>query len=147
MNELRVIRRIRFCAGHRLLGHEGKCASLHGHNYIVDFEVIGRHTDAVGRVVDFADLKRVFKGWIDAHWDHGFILFDGDHTAIDAIRRVTPHRLYLLPDNPTAENMARHLLHVIAPQLLAGLSASGVCVSRVAVWETDDACAEARAGE
>lgn len=28
----RVIREFRFCYGHRLMGHAGKCRHLHGHN-------------------------------------------------------------------------------------------------------------------
>ena len=57
-----VMRRIRFCAGHRLLGHEGKCANFHGHSYSVDFYVspLGEDSsrvDDVGRVIDFAELK------------------------------------------------------------------------------------------
>ena len=67
-----IMRRIRFCAGHRLSGHEGKCAYFHGHNYLAEFHVVGSQPDAVGRVIDFAQLKEVLKGWIDQHWDHGF---------------------------------------------------------------------------
>lgn len=142
MNSLQVLRRIRFCAGHRLVGHGGKCENLHGHNYVVDICVAGNGVDSVGRVVDFADLKRLFKGWVDEHWDHGCIVFDQDRETIDAIRSVTPHKIYLLPYNPTAENIARHVLEEIGPKLLAGLSGYDLQVTRVAVWETDDACAE-----
>ncbi len=142
MKNLQVLRRIRFCAGHRLVGHGGKCENLHGHNYVADICVVGRGVDSVGRVVDFADLKRVFKGWVDEHWDHGIILYDQDCETIRAVRSVMPHKIYLLPDNPTAENIARHLLTEIGPKLLAGLSGYDLHVSRVAVWETEDACAE-----
>lgn len=147
MNSLRVLRRIRFCAGHRLLGHGGKCENLHGHNYIADIFVSGRDVDSIGRVVDFAELKKLFKGWIDEHWDHGFIVFDKDEQAIAAVKSVEPHKIYLLPDNPTAENIARHLLEVVGPKLLARASGNGLEVSRVAVWETDDTCAEVWIGE
>ena len=63
-----VMRKVQFCAGHRLLGHEGKCANLHGHNYLVEFHVTGKEVDELGRVVDFAVINRLFKGWIDDHW-------------------------------------------------------------------------------
>jgi 6-pyruvoyltetrahydropterin/6-carboxytetrahydropterin synthase len=46
----------------------------------------------------------------------------------------------VLPWNPTAENMARYLLEVVAPNVLGDL---GVVARRVAVWETDEACAVA----
>jgi len=48
----------------------------------------------------------------------------------------------VLPWNPTAENMARYLLEVVAPHVLAGL---GVVARRVSVWETEEACAVATA--
>ncbi len=142
MTSLQVLRRIRFCAGHRLLGHGGKCENLHGHNYVADIYVSGRGVDPIGRIVDFAELKRLFKGWIDEHWDHGFIVFEKDRETIRAVTSVTPHKIYLLADNPTAENIARHLLEVVAPKLLAGMPGYDLQVKRVAVWETDDSCAE-----
>lgn len=135
-----LMKRIRFCAGHRLLKHEGKCANLHGHNYVAEFFVTGDAVDDVGRVIDFSDLKRRLKGWIDEHWDHAFILFDVDEQAVRAIRSVEPHRLYLLPVNPTAENMARYLLEEVCPGLLDGTGARAV---KVVLWESEDSYAEA----
>jgi 6-pyruvoyltetrahydropterin/6-carboxytetrahydropterin synthase len=139
---LSLVRSLRFCAGHRLLGHEGRCAFLHGHNYRVEVEVEavggGVEVDAVGRVVDFSLIKRRLLGWLDEHWDHTFILWEEDKTALAAVRQAEPTKYFLLPWNPTAENMARYLLEVVAPHVLADL---GVVARRVAVWETDEACA------
>jgi 6-pyruvoyltetrahydropterin/6-carboxytetrahydropterin synthase len=139
---LSLVRSLRFCAGHRLLGHEGRCAFLHGHNYRVEVEVEavggGVEVDAVGRVVDFSLIKRRLLGWLDEHWDHTFILWEEDKTALAAVKLAEPTKYFLLPWNPTAENMARYLLEVVAPHVLADL---GVVARRVAVWETDEACA------
>ena len=55
------MRQVKFCAGHRLLGHEGKCANLHGHNYLIQFHVTGNEIDELGRVVDFGVINRLFK--------------------------------------------------------------------------------------
>lgn len=142
MNQLRALRRIQFCAGHRLMEHRGKCENLHGHNYVADIYIAAPTVDSVGRVVDFAEIKRVFKGWIDEHWDHGFILWDKDEQAIRAIRAVQPHKLYLLDRNPTAENLALHLLEVVGPKLVPQLNGQRLVVERVAVWETEETCAE-----
>lgn len=137
-----VMRKVDFCAGHRLVGHEGKCANLHGHNYLAEFYISGNEIDELGRVVDFAVIKKLFKGWIDDHWDHGFILWDKDTQAIDALRQVEPHRLYLLPYNPTAENLARYLLEVISPKLIESIKGYRLQVRKVIVWETNNAFAE-----
>ena len=53
---LKIMRRIRFCAGHRLMRHGGMCEHFHGHNYTADFFVVGDVQDDVGRVLDFSDL-------------------------------------------------------------------------------------------
>jgi 6-pyruvoyltetrahydropterin/6-carboxytetrahydropterin synthase len=144
---LSLLRSLRFCAGHRLLGHEGRCAYLHGHNYRVEVEVEaaggGTEVDAVGRVVDFSLIKRRLLGWLDDHWDHAFILWEEDATALAAVKLAEPTKYFLLPWNPTAENMARYLLEVVAPHVLADL---GVIARRVAVWETEESCAIATCG-
>lgn len=135
---LTIMRRVKFCAGHRLHRHGGKCEYFHGHNYTAEFYVTGDQTDSVGRVIDFAILKQRFKGWIDEHWDHGFLLNEADENGIAAAQLVQPSKYYLLPYNPTAENMARYLLEEICPQLLED---TGVRATRVVIWETDEACA------
>ncbi len=137
---LTIMKRIRFCAGHRLFKHEGKCAFFHGHNYVADIYVTGEEVDEVGRLVDFAMLKEKFNGWIDEFWDHGFLLHDIDENGIAAIKMVEPCKYFLMPYNPTAENMARYLLEEVSPELLEG---HAVRTSRVVIWETEDSFAEA----
>jgi 6-pyruvoyltetrahydropterin/6-carboxytetrahydropterin synthase len=142
--QLSLIRQLRFCAGHRLYKHESKCAFFHGHNYRVDIEVVGQgggtEVDAVGRVVDFSQIKQRMLGWLDAHWDHAFIVFEQDENALAAVRMVEPTKYFVLPWNPTAENMARYLLEVVGPEVLGDL---GVVAREVRVWETEESCAVA----
>ncbi|MBU6221289.1 MAG: 6-pyruvoyl tetrahydropterin synthase family protein [Planctomycetes bacterium] len=142
--QLSIMRQLTFCAGHRLLRHEGKCAFFHGHNYKVDVEVAprvgGAVLDDVGRIVDFSVIKRRLLGWIDEHWDHGFIVSAEDTNGIAALNTVEPNKTFVLPYNPTAENMARYLLEVVAPEVLGDLP---IVVTRMVVWETDTSCATA----
>ena len=137
---LEIMRRIKFCAGHRLYQHGGKCEFFHGHNYVADFYVTSHSVDSVGLVIDFAELKSRFKSWLDEHWDHGFILNEADENGLNAIKMVRPCKYYELPYNPTAENMARYLLEVVCPELLGD---SNVQATRVVIWETEEAFAEA----
>ena len=136
---LTIMRRVRFCAGHRLRLHGGRCENFHGHNYVADFYVTGSQQDEVGRVVDFSELKKRCKGWLDEHWDHACLLGDEDQNGIDAIRMVQPHRLFLMPYNPTAENMAKYLLEEVCPKILEGTGGRAV---KVVIWETEDSFAE-----
>ena len=137
---LAVMRRIKFCAGHRLYKHGGKCEHFHGHNYVADFYVVGEEQDSVGRVVDFAELKVRFKGWLDANWDHSFLISKEDDNAREALQVVKPSRFFEMPYNPTAENMAKFLLEEVCPNILQG---TGGRATRVRIWETEEAYAEA----
>ena len=85
-------------------------------------------------------IKKRMLGWLDDNWDHSFLVFAEDANALAAIRMVQPTKNFVMPYNPTAENMARYLLEVVAPSVLTDL---GVVARRVTVWETDEACAVA----
>lgn len=135
-----IMRRIKFCAGHRLLRHGGKCEHFHGHNYVADFFVQGETQDDVGRVLDFSELKKRVKGWIDEHWDHSFLIHQDDDNARQALEMVQPSRFFVMPYNPTAENMAKYLLEEMCPEVLEG---TGAAACRVRIWETDESYAEA----
>lgn len=134
-----INRRVQFCAGHRVLGHESKCAGLHGHNYEAVFFATAEDLDPLGRVIDFGVLKEKLGGWIDRHWDHAMVLFEQDTEAIEAIQNLSSQQLFLLPYNPTAENMALFLLEEVCPNLLEG---TGVTIVRVTLRETPNCAAE-----
>lgn len=132
-------RRIQFCAGHRVWRHETKCAHLHGHNYVAYFHAEGTELDELGRVIDFGVLKERLGGWIDEHWDHGFILHREDEEAVRLVGALPGQKLFLLDGNPTAENIALHLLEEVAPRVLAD---TGVEVVEVVLWETENCSVE-----
>ena len=134
------MRRFAFCAGHRLVGPEGKCRNLHGHNYIAEVYVTCPEQDALGRIIDFKQLKERCKNWIDENWDHAFVLWEKDDNGIAAIRSSEPHRLFLLPTNPTAENMASYLLTEACPKILSDTNATAF---RIRLWESEETFAEA----
>lgn len=137
-------RKIGFDAGHRVLGHEGKCANLHGHRYEAILTAQVDELDNLGRVVDFSVLKDLVGGWIDLHWDHGMILNVEDRDALRAMatmeRNGYPQKVYMLPWNPTAEHMADYLLRVVCPR---ELRYHGVNVVKVKLYETPNCFAEA----
>ena len=143
MPRVSAVRRLQFCAGHRVHRHESKCRNLHGHNYVVFFHAEADGLDALGRVIDFGVLKSRFMPWIEANWDHGMILWEEDAEAIAAVRALGGQKLFLLPANPTAEHMALYLLEQVAPRLL---EETGVTVRKVVLWETENCYTEASLG-
>lgn len=121
-----------FSCGHRVHGHENKCAHLHGHNYRVTFHCSAASLDNVGRVLDFGVMKDRLCSWLERAWDHKMLLWKDDPLA-PALLALVPADIVLVPFNPTAENMADFILREAAPALLAG---TGVKCVRVDVEET-----------
>ncbi len=101
----RVTKEIEFCYGHRLLDYGGKCRHLHGHNGVAEITFETESLDPRGMVVDFGDLKRLLKTWIDGNLDHRMIL-RRDDPVVPALQ-AAGEPLHLLDVNPTAENLAR----------------------------------------
>ena len=139
MSKVSAVRRIQFCAGHRVWQHESKCNNLHGHNYVVFFHAEAEALDSLGRVIDFGVLKSKLGTWIDNNWDHGFIHHQDDVETISALKNIPSQKTYALENNPTAENMALHLLNDICPEQLKG---SGVKITKVVLWETENCFVE-----
>lgn len=98
-----------FSYGHRVVGHEGKCSCLHGHNGRVTF-FCEADLDNVGRVIDFGVIKSILCDWIEENWDHRMLLWKED-PLLDALKALD-ETVVELPCNPTAENMAELLLSV-----------------------------------
>lgn len=105
--------------GHRVVGHEGKCALLHGHNYRVHFRVTADRLDDVGRVLDFSVIKSRLCQWLEEHFDHKFLMWHND-PALPYLSKLEPESIVKVPFNPTAENIAQYILDVVAPVQLQG---------------------------
>jgi 6-pyruvoyltetrahydropterin/6-carboxytetrahydropterin synthase len=112
--------------GHRVVGHEGKCRFLHGHNYRVHFRCVAEELDDVGRVIDFGTIKSTLCQWLEENWDHRFLAW-GHDTLMLSLRAADLSKdhedalhdsIVWVPFNPTAENMADHLLRVVGPSIL-----------------------------
>jgi len=128
----RVTKVIDFCYGHRLLNYQGKCKHLHGHNGRVEIELQSESLDSRGMVVDFEEIKREIKGWIDAELDHKMILCCRDPIIPLLQERNEPY--VEVESNPTAENIARMIYEFAISRKFP--------VSCVRLWETASSFAE-----
>ena len=110
----RLTVRSEFAAAHALRHYKGKCEALHGHNFSVDAVVEGETlTQDTELLADFSDLKRDLATVLDT-LDHK------DLNAISPFDRI----------NPSSENLARHIYHVLEPAMIArGVSLYSVTVS------------------
>ena len=130
----RVTRQIDFCYGHRLLNYEGKCKYLHGHNGRAVIAIEAESLDDRGMVMDFSDIKRVVSRWIDDELDHRMILCRRD-PAVPMLEKLG-EPLFLIDDNPTAENIAKLIYEFAAAQ--------GFPVVECNLWETPNCFATYR---
>nr|WP_235001682.1 6-carboxytetrahydropterin synthase QueD [Halobacillus sp. Marseille-P3879] len=67
-----VSKEFTFDAAHHLHCYEGKCKNLHGHTYKVVFGISG-YTDDIGLVIDFGDIKSIWKEKIEVYLDHRYL--------------------------------------------------------------------------
>lgn len=122
----RVSREIEFCYGHRLLRYEGKCRHLHGHNGKAVITIAADKLDDRGMVLDFGDIKQVVSAWIDENLDHRMILCKDD-PAVEMLERLG-EPMYLIDENPTAENIAKVIFDVTRE--------AGFPIVEARLWET-----------
>lgn len=125
--------RIEFDAAHRVIGHENKCKYLHGHRYVLEISAAAETLDNLGRVIDFGVLKRIVKEWIDSNLDHTTILSTKDIDLGNSIESYTGQKIYYLNANPTAENIAQHLLRDVLAKLFLHYN---VHIAQIVLHET-----------
>ena len=125
--------------GHRVVNHESKCKHLHGHRYRINFVCQAPQLDSIGRIIDFSEIKTRLCAWLEEHWDHRLLLWDQDPHLV-ALQTLEPASVVPVPFNPTAENMADHLLRVVAPACMAG---TGITVTEITINETTKCSATA----
>ena len=109
-----------FSAAHRLVDYQGKCASLHGHNWTVEVFVRGEPLSEAGMLVDFRQLKEALKETLE-------ILDHSELNAQDSFGGI----------DPTSENIARWLYG----ELSSRLNTDAAKVYRVCVGETPETTA------
>ena len=109
-----------FSSAHNLRGYDGACENLHGHNWKVEVSVRAEGLDNLGMVLDFKVLKAGTKKVL-SRLDHKYL------------NEVPPFDR----ENATAENLARFIFG----ELSIALNKGPATVSRVVVWESDDASA------
>jgi len=126
-------RRIEFDSAHRILNHESKCKFLHGHRYALEASFVANKLDNLGRVIDFGLIRDLLGSWVDEHLDHNTILCRKDENLGEKITAETGQKIYYLEENPTAENIAQHILEEICPKLFAEKNVK--CVS-IKLYET-----------
>lgn len=123
-----VSKEFTFDAAHHLHSYDGKCKNLHGHTYKVIFGISG-FTDERGIMLDFAEIKEIWKSQIEIYLDHRYL------------NETLP------PMNTTAENIVVWIYEKMGDALKkedCNGSQSGIRLEFVRLYETPTSYAEAR---
>jgi 6-pyruvoyltetrahydropterin/6-carboxytetrahydropterin synthase len=121
-----VSKEFTFDAAHHLHCYDGKCKNLHGHTYKVILGVSG-FVDERGLLIDFGDLKDIWKKEIEIFLDHRYL------------NETLP------PMNTTAENIVVWIYEKLAAALKERQDQLlGARVEFVRLYETPTSYAEAR---
>ena len=137
---MKIAKRFRWEAAHRLPWHEGICRNLHGHSYRMVVELEG-DPDARGMVLDFQHLKRELQPLIEA-WDHALLIDESD-AELMAVARQTGWKHAVLPFDTTAENLSAYVAAYLCEHAAEMLRAHGIRSVRVRLEETETCYAEA----
>ncbi|MFB3164514.1 6-carboxytetrahydropterin synthase QueD [Neobacillus sp. 179-J 1A1 HS] len=123
-----VSKEFTFDAAHHLHAYDGKCMNLHGHTYKVIFGISG-FLDDRGLMIDFGDIKDIWKNEIEIYLDHRYL------------NETLP------PMNTTAENMVVWIYEKMKESLNNEYHQQqylGARVEFVRLFETPTSYAEAR---
>lgn len=110
-----------FEAAHKIVGYEGKCKQLHGHNWSVEAVVRGSELDRLGVLIDFKVLKGALKGVLE-EFDHQYL---NELKAFEVL-------------NPTAENLARLIFERLSASDV--IIRSSARVTAIKIYETPHSC-------
>lgn len=137
---VRVTKRFTFEMAHALRCHDGLCAHIHGHGYVLDITISGTPAEQPGQakdgmVIDFADLKRLVKPIVD-RFDHALFLHERERDAVKADEPLFG-RVILTPWQPTCENILLAIVEELAPKM-----PPGVVLARARLQETATSWAE-----
>lgn len=99
----RLEKTFRFEASHQLMGHDGKCARLHGHSWIGKVVLEGEELAATGpktgMLIDYGDISAAVKPLVEEYLDHWHLN--------DTLKT----------DHPTSEGVARWIYQQLKPIL------------------------------
>jgi len=103
-----------------------RCQGVHGHSYVFEIFLEGQTQDQAQMLMDFKRLKDKFNSFMDA-FDHTLLVWDEDKPLVEMAPALN-ERYMILPYNPTAEQMSRHIYYHGA--------AMGLPIHKVIVHET-----------
>jgi len=105
-----------FSAAHKLVGYDGACRNIHGHNWKVRVGILCQKTDDIGLTIDFGIVKN----------ELAQIMNKLDHTMLNELE-------HFATKNPTSENIAKFMYK----EMSNALNDANCQIADVEVWESE----------
>lgn len=113
---MKVTKSFEISIGHRLSDYDGNCRHIHGHNYFCELTVVFPILNNKGMVIDFRDLKEIFRKTIDLKFDHKLVLKRGDPFNEDIAKVCEKYKddsIVWVDYNPTVENLSKDMISLV----------------------------------
>ena len=107
----RIEKRFTVPIGHRLSKHSGRCASIHGHNFVIHIGIKTFELNENDMIIDFSDLKEFVNVLLD-DYDHTLLVNKNDTDWLSPLAHKLGLRASVFDhDNhdPTAERLSEQL--------------------------------------
>lgn len=119
---MKVNKIIEWDMGHRVPNHKSKCSNLHGHRYKIELCVEGdlvnkKGLSDEGMVLDFSDLKIIFKQHVHDSLDHACMIWEKDKIFTEFFSQHKDQKSVIVPFVPTAENIALWIFEKLEDQV------------------------------
>lgn len=115
--KMRLSRKFKFDAAHRLIDYPGICNRIHGHTYTLVVTVEGKPDDS-GMLIDFFDIKKIVEEEVITNVDHTYL-----------------NDRY---DQPTVENVAQDIFKTLEKKF----KKPGTTLYSVVLYEGDNSWVE-----
>lgn len=142
---IRITKEFKFEMAHALHGYDGLCKNIHGHSYRLWITIRGhvlrlKKHKKDGMLMDFDILKSIVKPEIVDKYDHSLVL--NGKTSHAEIDLTAFEKVFLLPYQPTSENLVADFALKIAKKLPEGIELYKVVLSETATsfaeWHSQD---------
>lgn len=109
----RIEKRFTLPIGHRLSKHQGRCSSIHGHNFIILVGIKAEQLNDNDMIIDFSDFKALVNNVLD-DYDHKLLVNEKDAEWMAPLAKELDLRASIFDHeghDPTAERLSEQLFN------------------------------------
>lgn len=111
---MKISKEYKWEMSHRLRYHKGLCKNIHGHTYRMAVILTGTPLEETEMILDYYDIGLTVKPLLE-QLDHAMMVAESDTVMIDFLKKNNL-KMYIIQNEPTAENICELLIGLLAPK-------------------------------